>query len=249
MAVEGLGPKGPRRTPTTPTPPLTPELAPVGRELPPAAIDHTRVSQAPLTLEERQAAVVAAARRAQAEAEGLAPPPVTKTAADALGVADGVRTGVKIATNLDEVKALPVVGKLAQRSGRVGALFSFLPASRIGQWLGTVLESHRFIAPASRFLGRVAPIAGVVVGGYDVWDATRTQANPKATSLEKGVAIAKAACSSLAGVAGVAALVLAPTGIGAAIAGGISVGAGLLALGADVMLGRLRKVRQQREKL
>ncbi|MNE91352.1 hypothetical protein D3C80_1889540 [compost metagenome] len=45
-------------------------------------------------------------------------------------------------------------------------------------------------------------------------------------------------------MAGVATLALAPTGIGAAIAGGVALGAGLLSLGVDLFLGKVRKDRQ-----
>ncbi|MNU08179.1 hypothetical protein D3C72_2541050 [compost metagenome] len=44
-----------------------------------------------------------------------------------------------------------------------------------------------------------------------------------------------------------ATLVLAPTGVGAAVAGGIALGAGLLSLGVDLVLGKVRDDRKSGE--
>ncbi|HEY9856343.1 MAG TPA: hypothetical protein V6D05_11430 [Stenomitos sp.] len=215
--------------------------------------DESTIVARPQTEQERQQAVLQAVKTAQAgqksdSTDSTQPntPPV-KNIADGIGIADGVREGVRVGSSVDELKELPLVGKLVQNEHRVGKFVSFLARSHVGSWLSDAMKNNRFVAPAMRGLGRIAPIAGVVVGGFDIYGAVKTVNDPKAGQLEKGLAVAKGALSGISAVAGVAALFLAPTGIGAAIAGGVALGAGLLSTGADLWLGHEQKQRKEAE--
>lgn len=225
--------------------------SPAGK--PPAAkpktpTDTALIAARPQSEAERQQSVLQAVRAAQGQS-AEAPPKedegsTAKKIADGIGLADGLREGARIATSSDEIARLPVLGRAVQGGTRFGRFFSALTDSKVAKALATAMKEHKVLAPAARFLGRIAPFAGLAVAGYDVYDATKTQKDPKASTTEKVLATTKAALSGIAGVAGMATLALAPTGIGAAIAGGIALGAGLLSLGADLWLGKVRKDRK-----
>lgn len=228
-------------------PPSAPRLA--------AAPDRQSVGSRPLTEEQRQEAAVAAVKQAQAAKPAEKPTeakpeekPTGKAVAEVVSVADGVREGVRVGSSVDDLRALPVVGKAIQGESRIGSALSWLARSNIGQTVANALKTHRFIAPAARFLGRIAPVAGAVIAGFDIRDALKTQKDPKASGLEKGLAATKGVLSTISGVAGLATLALAPTGVGAVIAGGIALGAGLLSTGADLWLGKLRNDRKDAAK-
>lgn len=221
-------------------PPEEPPSAPLLK----SGTDRQLIGSRPLTDDQRLQAAIAAARKAQA-AQQPEEKPTTKAVAEVVGVADGVREGVRIGSSVDDLRSLPVVGKLVQGESRIGAGLSWLARSQVGQTISTALQTHRFVAPMARGLGRIAPFAGVVIAGFDIRDALKTQQDPKASGLEKGLAATKGVLSSISGAAGLAALALAPTGVGAAIAGGVALGAGLLSTGADLWLGKLRDDRQK----
>lgn len=219
---------------------------------PKANSDERTIVARPQTEQERQQAVLQAAKAAQAAQTGTLPkkddePPTAKAIADAVSVADGVREGVRIGSNMDELRNLPVLGKLVQGESRIGSLLTSLARSHVGESVATLLQSNRYIAPVARGLGRIAPFAGAVVAGFDIHGAVKTVNDPKAGGLEKGLAVAKGALSAISGVAGLAALVLAPTGIGAAIAGGIALASGVLSTGVDVWLGHVKDQRKKAE--
>lgn len=219
--------------------------------------DERTIKARPQTEQERQQSVLKAVQTAQAaqSASQTAPPSkdgkddasAAKNVADAIGVADGVREGVRISSSVDELRNLPVIGKLVQNESRIGNFLSSLARSHVGSWASNLLQTNRFVAPVMRGLGRIAPFAGAVVAGFDIYGAVKTVNDPKASRLEKGLAITKGVFSGISGVAGMAALVLAPTGVGAAIAGGIALGAGLLSTGVDLWLGHVKKERKQEE--
>lgn len=215
-----------------------------------ARSDERRIAVRPQSEEERQQAVVAAAKAAQAgPADKKEEDPATaKVVADAVGVADGVREGVRVSSNMDELRNLPILGKMIQGESRIGQFLSSVARSNVGQSLSHLLQNHRYIAPAMRGLGRIAPFAGAVVAGFDIYGAVKTVKDPKAGKGEKALAITKSVFSAISGVAGLAALALAPTGVGAAIAGGIALGAGILSTGLDFWLGSVKKKREQAEK-
>lgn len=249
MALDGMG--------TSPTLRVSPPPSVGGMAPPPVAApslglgDCADVAHRPVDEAERQQALVQAVQQAQAQPPDPSNPsacPVPKTVADAIGTADGVREGVRIATSSDELAKLPLLGRIIERGGRLSAMTNALTGSKLGLWVAAALTTHPILAPAARFLGRIAPFAGLAVAGYDIWDATRTHDNPRASGIEKGLAITKAVFSGLASVAGVATLVLAPTGIGAAIAGGIALGAGLAGMAADLALAHFRKPRLAAER-
>lgn len=232
-------------------PASAPPAAPPARPRTPT--DQTLIAARPQSEAERQQAVLQAVRAAQGQTkpqgqtkaqEDEGDGRTVKTVADAIGVADGIREGSRIATSADELARLPVVGRAMQNGSRVGKFFTAIAESRIGKTISTALQTNKVLAPAARFLGRIAPFAGLAVAGYDIYDATKTNRDPKASTTEKVLANTKAALSGIAGVAGVATLLLAPTGIGAAIAGGVALGAGLLSLGVDLFLGKARKERK-----
>ncbi len=217
--------------------------------------DKALIAARPQTEAERQQTVLQAVKAAQAGAGAPADKaskedetPTGKKIADNIGFVDAVKEGTKIATSSDEIARLPGIGKVVQSGSRFGKFFASIAESKAGKAISLALKEHKVLAPAVRFLGRVAPIAGVAVAAYDINDAVKTSKDPKASTAEKALSTTKAALSGIAGVAGVATLVLAPTGIGAAIAGGIALGAGLLSLGADLVLGRVRKNREESEK-
>lgn len=175
-----------------------------------------------------------------------------KKVLDGVLAGDGARQGVRIATNLDELGQLPVVGRAlaaADRAADVGGaltiggrlfeqagkLLRAVPQSGVGQLVQRVVSS-----PAGKLLGRAAPFLGAGVAVLDGYDAVRTARNPRATATEKNLATTKAVLSGISGTAGVVALALAPTGVGAAVAGGIALGAGLAAVGVDFFLSRER---------
>lgn len=246
------------------TSPVTRPGAPVAPQSPPqpqapgqgsphritARPDQALIAIRPQNEADKQRDVLAAVRAAQGYPPEAPKPaedeaPTAKKVADAVGIADGVREGTRIATNADELARLPMVGKAVGGGSRIGRFFSRIAQSKAGQAIALAMKEHRLIAPAARFLGRVAPIAGMAVAGYDIYDANKTLKDPKASTTEKVLSSAKATLSGIAGTAGVATLALAPTGVGAAIAGGIAIGAGLLSLGADLWLGKVRKDRQE----
>jgi len=245
-----LPPRGPVGAPAS-DPPKDPKVE--------AKQDESTIVARPQTEQERQQAVLKAVQAAQSgqtakKPDAAAPndatqqdPTPVKNVADAIGVADGVREGVRIGSSVDELKQLPVLGKLVQNEHRLGKFASFLARSHVGSWLSNLMQNHRVVAPVMRGLGRIAPFAGAVVAGFDIYGAVKTANDPKAGQLEKGLAIAKGVFSGISGVAGMAAVFLAPTGIGAAIAGGIALGAGLLSTGADLWLGHEQKQRKQAE--
>ncbi|MBO9541218.1 hypothetical protein J7643_11570 [bacterium] len=224
--------------------------------------DRLKVENRPTSDQDRLKAAVAAAQAAgaaapaanggKAKAAEAAKPkeedkPVSKTVADAVGAVDGLKEGVKIASNIDELEKLPLLGRLMQRGGRAGSIGGFFARSRAGAAIAHAMENGKYVAPMVKGLGRVAPIAGAVVAGFDIADAVKTNKDPKASGTEKVLANAKAGLSALSAAAGTAALFLAPTGIGGAIAGGIALGAGLLSMGADLMLGKVRNDRKKAE--
>lgn len=263
-------PLGPSQN--VPKPPAAPQ-PPVGPRPPAVRQDEKLIAARPQTDIERQKAILEAVRAAQAAAsQDVAPEksvsdkpvadkpvadkpepevsngaPKTKVVADAVGLADGVRESMRIATSADELARLPGVGKAVQSGSRLGRIFDAIPESKVGKAIATAMQHNKVLAPASRFLGRIAPLAGVVVAGFDIHSAVKVNQDPKASTKEKVLANAKAGLSAVAGAAGVAALALAPTGIGAAIAGGIALGAGLLSLGADLWLGHAKKERTEAE--
>lgn len=224
-------------------PPSVPKLT--------AAPDRQNVGSRPLTEEQRQEAAVAAVKEAQAAKPADQPTdekPTSKAVAEVVGLADGVREGVRMGSSVDDLRALPIVGKAVQGESRIGNALSWLARSQVGQTVANALKTHRFIAPAARFLGRIAPVAGAVIAGFDIRDALKTQKDPKASGLEKGLAATKGILSTVSAVAGIATLVLAPTGVGAAIAGGIALATGLVSTGADLWLGKLRNDRKDAAK-
>ncbi|MEB3187732.1 MAG: hypothetical protein VKP72_09880 [bacterium] len=175
-----------------------------------------------------------------------------KKVLDGVLAGDGARQGIRIATNLDELGQLPVLGRALAAADRaadvggaltiggrlfeqVGKLVRTMPNSGVGQMVQRVVSS-----PAGKLLGRAAPFLGAGVAFLDGYDAVRTVRNPKATSTEKILATTKAVLSGISGTAGVVAVMLAPTGAGAAVAGGIALGAGLAAVGVDFFLSRER---------
>ena len=240
------------------TPPASSTTTPAVRPRTPT--DKALIAARPQSETERQNAMLQAVRAAQGKAEAPAKAPekapakapvkeeedsrTVKVIADGIGVADGIREGARIATNADELARLPGIGRAMQNGSRFGKLFAAIAESKFGKAISTALQHNKVLAPAARFLGRIAPFAGLAVAGYDIYDATKTHKDPKASSTERFLASTKAALSGISGVAGVATLALAPTGIGAAIAGGVALGAGLLSLGVDLFLGKLRKDRQ-----
>lgn len=214
--------------------------------------DKALIAARPQTEGERQQSILQAVKAAQGEA---APPKgeeddsrTVKVIADGIGVADGIREGTRIATSVDDLARLPGIGKAVQSGSRIGKFFTAIAESKLGKAIATAFQNNKVLAPVSRFLGRIAPFAGVAVAGYDIYDANKTHKDPKATTTEKALATTKAVLSGIAGVAGVATLALAPTGIGAAIAGGVALGAGLISLGVDLFLGKARKDRQEASK-
>lgn len=229
-----------------------PALAPTVAPKPKTPTDKALIAARPQTETERQQTILQAVKAAQV-AEGKpagkkAEEDDSRTAkkiADGIGLMDGIKEGTRIATSSDEIARLPGIGKAVQNGSRFGKLFSSLAESKAGQAIALAFKQNKVLAPAVRFLGRIAPFAGAAVAGYDIYDATKTNNDPKASKTEKVLATTKAALSSVAGVAGLATLALAPTGVGAAIAGGIALGAGLLSLGADLMLGKVRKDREE----
>lgn len=210
--------------------------------------DQALIAARPQTEAERQQAMLKAVIAAQGQSaetprkedEG----PTVKKIADGIGLADGLREGTRLATSSDELARLPLLGRTVQGGTRFGRFFSAIAESKSAKAIATAMKEHKVLAPAARFLGRIAPFAGLAVAGYDVYDATKTQKDPKAGTTEKVLATTKAALSGIAGTAGMATLALAPTGVGAAIAGGIALGAGLLSLGVDLWLGKVRKDRE-----
>lgn len=209
--------------------------------------DRLSVASRPTSEQDRLKAVVAAAQAARSEQPRAQEEdkPVAKVVADAVGAADGVKEGVKIASSIDELEKLPLLGRMLQSGGRLGNIGGALARSRVGQVVAHALENGRYVAPVVKGLGRIAPVAGGVVAGFDIADAVKTNKDPKASSTEKVLSNVKAALSALSAGAGTAALLLAPTGVGGAIAGGIALGAGLLSIGADLLLGKVRDDRKK----
>lgn len=225
-----------------PAPPKNHSLEPKPR----TPTDRALIAARPQTEAQRQQTVLEAVKAAQgvadaAEAEDATPAP--KMVADAIGLADGIKEGARLATSADEIARLPLIGRAVQNGTRLGKFFTAIAESKAGKAIAAAFQQNKVLAPATRFLGRIAPVAGLAVAGYDIYDAKRVHQDPKASTTEKVLATTKAALSGLAGAAGVAAVALAPTGVGAAIAGGIALGAGLLSLGADLLLGKAEKER------
>ena len=246
-------PVGPTQPSGLPQPLTSPVVAP---HRPDVRQDEALIAARPQTEAEQMSAVLQAVRAAQGKDPDVAPVSKAtdkaeaqetrqgKAIADAVGLADGVREGVRLATSADDLARLPVVGKAVQAGTRTGRVLTALAESKAGQAIANAMSQNKVLAPAARFLGRIAPVAGVAVAGYDLYDATKTNQDPKASTTEKVLASTKAALSSVAGAAGVATLALAPTGVGAAIAGVVALGAGLLSLGVDLWLGQVRKDRK-----
>lgn len=239
------GPMKPR-TATLDSPPEAPKAE--GPAKP--KTDRLSVAHRPTSEQDRLKAAVAAA---QAAGTGKAKEkeedkPVAKTVADAVGAVDGLKEGVKIASSVDELEKLPMLGRMMRSGSRLGNIGGALARSRTGQVVAHALENGKYVAPLVKGLGRIAPVAGAVVAGFDIADAVKTNKDPKAGTTEKVLSNAKAALSALSAGAGAAALFLAPTGIGGAIAGGIALGAGLLSMAADFALGKVRDDRKKAEK-
>jgi hypothetical protein len=214
--------------------------------------DKALIAARPQSETERQQTMLKAVKAAQAAEAAPAgakeeefDPAAVKKVADGIGLMDGIKEGTRIATSSDEIARLPGIGKAVQNGSRLGKLFSSISESKVGQAIALAFKQNKVLAPAVRFLGRIAPFAGAAVAGYDIYDATKTNNDPKASKTEKVLANTKAALSSVAGVAGLATLALAPTGVGAAIAGGVALGAGLISLGVDLVLGKVRKDREE----
>ena len=243
--------------------PVVPDRAPDperrGAEAPLRAGDETLVAIRAETSGERQTRLVEAVR-SKTEPEGNLPdltraPP--KKALDGVLMADGAREGVRIATSLDELQNIPAVGRAIAAAGKAsdgargtdlvgralaesGRLFRWLPSTPVGQVVQRVVTSS-----AGRAVARIAPGVGVGVAVFDSYDAMRTAQNPRARQTEKNLATAKATLSTISGIAGVTAAVLAPTGVGAGVAGAVALVTGLSAAGIDFFLSRERAARQK----
>ncbi|HEY9764795.1 MAG TPA: hypothetical protein V6C82_00435 [Chroococcales cyanobacterium] len=163
---------------------------------------------------------------------------IVKQILDGVGTADGVKEGLKTAAEIGQIAQTPLAARLLSRLPSLSTWLTSVSNSRVVNSLTRFLAMP-VVKPALKGLGRVAPIAGVGVAAFDIYSTGKTVQDPKASTAKKAVSITKSVMSSVGAVAGVAALFLAPTGVGAAIAGGIALGAGLIAFGCDFALGRM----------
>lgn len=235
------------RTPTLDAPPKGPEAEAAA---PKPKTDNLKVATRPVSDQERLKAAVAAAQAAGAEKPKAKEEekPTTKVVADVVGTADAVKEGIKIASSVDELEKLPILGRAMRSGGRLGNMGAAFARTSFGAAVAHAIENGKIVAPMVKGLGRIAPVAGVVVAGFDIADAVKTNKDPKASGTEKMLANVKAGLSAVSAGAGVAALALAPTGVGAAVAGGIALGAGLLSMGVDLVLGKMQDDRKKAEK-
>lgn len=165
-----------------------------------------------------------------------------KQTMDWVGYVDAGKEGAKfVANDLPDIVRTPpsVVSRLFNRlpalSNGLGRLASSRAATAVGRFL-----SSPAVKPVVKGLGRVAPFAAVAVTGVDIYRTVKDVQDPTASTAKKAVSVAKSVTSTIASAAGVAAVFLAPTGVGAAVAGGISLVAGLLTFGLDTAVDRMK---------
>ncbi|MBM3276348.1 MAG: hypothetical protein FJZ00_14435, partial [Candidatus Sericytochromatia bacterium] len=124
--------------------------------------------------------------------------------------------------------------------GRIGLLGTLEKALGSGAFLAVSrFLSRPLIQTAGRIASRVAPFIGAGFAFFDVRRAWRIHHDPGASGLRKALTWLKAGISTVGAGAGFATLVLAPTGVGAAIAGAVALGAGLAAMGLEFLTNKL----------
>lgn len=165
-------------------------------------------------------------------------------ALDQLNQAWGMAAGANgAAMNLHKVPGM--VGNLASspaagilgRAGLLGAIEKAIGTPAF-QAIARMLAKPAF-QTVGRIAGRVAPFIGAGFTFFDVRSAYRTQQDPDASGLRKGLKWLKAGVTAIGTVAGFATLVLAPTGVGAVAAGAVAMGAGFAAMGLDFLTGKI----------
>lgn len=129
----------------------------------------------------------------------------------------------------DGQKAAGILGRL-----RILPMVEKVFGSRAFDYVSRVLSSPLF-QTVGKIAGRLMPFVGAGFAFFDVRAAYRAVDDPEASSLRKTLKTIKAAISVVGAGAGLATLVLAPTGVGALVAGAVSIGAGLLGLGLDFL--------------
>lgn len=165
-------------------------------------------------------------------------------ALDQLNQAWGMAAGANgAAMGLSRVPAMagsiatsPVAGILG-KAGLLGHIERLL-GTRAFQAIAGVLSKPIFQA-AGRIAGRIAPFIGAGFTFFDIRNAYRTQQDPGASDLRKALKWLKAGITAFGTAAGFATLFLAPTGVGAVVAGCLAMGAGFAAMGLDFLISRI----------
>lgn len=165
-----------------------------------------------------------------------------KQTMDWVGYVDAGKEGAKfVAEDLPDLVRTPpsVVSRLFNRlpalSNGLGRLANSRAATAVGRFL-----SSPTVKPVVKGLGRVAPFAAAAVTGVDIYRTVKDLQDPTASTAKKALSVAKSVTSTVATAAGIAAVFLAPTGVGAAVAGGVSLVAGLLTFGLDTAVDRMK---------
>jgi hypothetical protein len=174
--------------------------------------------------------------------------PLLDQARQALGLGAGAVNAGRTVAGVPAIPETLQAGKgaagilttLPKIGGFFTNLFSKISNSGIFQGIVRILSKGP-VQMAGRFLGRIAPFLGVGLAAFDIRDAYRAAVNPNVSGTRKWLLGAKAAASSIAAGAGVATLVLAPTGVGALVAGAVALVAGLAAIGLDFAASRFAK--------
>ncbi|HBN10355.1 MAG TPA: hypothetical protein DD435_17505 [Cyanobacteria bacterium UBA8530] len=237
VPVSSVSPPPPTRTPP-PRPVAAPTLPPkvippktVAPQTPPAPRERPVLPPSREEIEQKMHAQLALEKN---EADKH----IVKQVLDGVGTADNVKEGLKVASEINQIAQTPLAARMLSRLPSLSTWLTSVSNSSVVNSLTRVLGLP-IVKPALKGLGRVAPVAGVGVAAFDIYSTAKTVQDPKASTAKKVVSVTKSVMSSVGATAGVAALFLAPTGVGGAVAGGIALGAGVIAFGCDFAIGRM----------
>jgi hypothetical protein len=154
-------------------------------------------------------------------------------AGQANGAAMAIPSVPKAAGGLAASRAGGILGRI----GLLGTLERVLGSGAF-QAVSRFL-SRPIIQTAGHIASRVAPFIGAGFAFFDIRRAWRTHHDANASDMRKGLTWLKAGISTVGAGAGLATLVLAPTGAGGAIAGAVALGAGFAAMGLEFLTNKL----------
>ncbi|MBM3268784.1 MAG: hypothetical protein FJZ01_14180 [Candidatus Sericytochromatia bacterium] len=145
------------------------------------------------------------------------------------GANGAARTAASVPGMVDGLAGVPALSRL----GVLGLIERVIGSAAFRTVAGFLARPA--VQTVGRVAGRVAPFIAAGFAFFDLRTAYRTQNDPQAGDLRKTLKWLKAGLSTVSAGAGFATLALAPTGVGAVVAGAVALVAGLAAMGLDFL--------------